>query len=205
MTTTNELRGANVAVWRGERCLFEQLDFALCAQQLAVVVGPNGAGKTTLLRVLAGIASPTYGEVTWQGREISRLSAEERAQIAYRGHHDGLKRELTLLENLEFHASIWGSRLDVRALIEEAGIAGAAATRARHLSAGQRRRAALATLKLSAASLWILDEPTTNLDTEGRSLLGEWIRAHREGGGSVVVASHQPEELMSTGTLVIEL
>jgi heme exporter protein A len=205
MTTINELRSADLAVWRAERCLFERLDFALLPEQLAVVVGPNGAGKTTLLRVLAGLATPTYGDVTWRGRAVSALRAEERAQIAYRGHHDGLKRELTLMENLAFHAAVWQSGLDLRALAEQAGLTSAAETRARYLSAGQRRRAALATLKLSAARLWILDEPTTNLDADGRRLLGNWIATHRREGGSVVVASHQPEEFMTSGTLVIEL
>jgi heme exporter protein A len=205
MTSDYELRAVDVGVWRADRCLFEQLDFALAAAGQAVVVGANGAGKTTLLRVLAGLLTPTYGTVTWQGRPVTRLAAEQRAQIAYRGHHDGLKRELTVTENLDFHAAVWGSRAAVTGVIDEAGLAGAAALRARYLSAGQRRRAALATLRLSGASLWILDEPTTNLDTGGRQLLGQWIDNHRAGGGSVVIASHQPEEFVKSGALVIEL
>ena len=205
MTIDYELRAVDVAVWRAERCLFERLDFALARAGQAVVIGANGAGKTTLLRVLAGLIMPTYGAVTWQGRSVTQLAPEQRAEIAYRGHHDGLKRELTVAENLAFHAAVWRSRVDVASVIDEAGLGGAGPLRARYLSAGQRRRAALATLRLSGASLWILDEPTTNLDAGGRQLLGQWIEKHRADGGSVVIASHQPEEFVRSGALVIEL
>jgi heme exporter protein A len=205
MTDPVELRARSVAMWRGERCLFERLDFALGAQQLGLVIGANGSGKTTLLRALAGLAQPTSGAITWRGSPLGSLPLEQRGEIAYRGHLDGLKKDLTVLENLRFHAAIWGGRTPLDPLLEEVELAPAANIRVRHLSAGQQRRAALATLKLNRAKLWVLDEPTTNLDANGRATIVGWIRDHLAAGGAAVVATHQPEELSTRGALVMEL
>ena len=199
------LRARGLAIWRGERCLFEGLDFELGPGQLALVVGPNGAGKTTLLRVLAGLAQPTSGHVTWDDAPVDGLAGERRAEIAYRGHLDGLKKDLTVAENLAFHSALFLGRTPLEPLLEELELARAADTRARYLSAGQRRRAALGALKLAPAKLWLLDEPMTNLDSAGRALVVAWTRAHLEGGGSAVVATHQPDEFVAHGAIVIEL
>jgi len=201
-----ELCARELAVWRGERCLFEGLDLTLGPGKLGLVVGPNGSGKSTLLRVLAGLATATSGVVTWRGSKLEALPFEYRGDIAYRGHLDGLKRDLTVLENLRFHATIWRGRPELEpALLEEVGLGSVANVRVRHLSAGQQRRASLATLKLGTSKVWILDEPTTNLDKSGRGKVIEWIRAHLEGGGTAVVATHQPDELAQKGALVVEL
>jgi heme exporter protein A len=200
------LRARELAIWRGERCLFEGLDFELGPAQLGLVVGPNGAGKTTLLRVLAGLAQPTAGRVTWHDVPVDALAGERRAEIAYRGHLDGLKKDLTVTENLEFSAALLQrgpARLEP--LLAELELERVAHTRARYLSAGQRRRAALATLKAAPARLWLLDEPMTNLDKAGRGLVVAWTRAHLDAGGSAVVATHQPDELVPHGAIVIEL
>ena len=169
------------------------------------MVGANGSGKTTLLRVLAGLGLPTAGSATWRDVAVSELDAEERAEVAYRGHLEALKRDLTVVENLEFHAALWGREPKFESLLEELKLDKVAHMRARYLSAGQRRRVALAMLKLSGAKLWLLDEPTTNLDSEGRALLVDWTRQHLAQGGLAVVATHQPEEFATPGTLVIEL
>jgi len=205
MTSPVALRARDLAVWRGERCLFEALDFDLVERQLALVIGSNGAGKTTLLRVLAGLAAPSAGTLTWCGAALGSLPLDHRGEIAYRGHLDGLKKDLTVVENLRFHAAIWGGRAEIEPLLRELKLADVAHARVRHLSAGQQRRAALATLQLTNAKLWILDEPTTNLDAEGRTRILGWIRAHLEAGGAAVVATHQPDEFSEPGTLVVEL
>jgi heme exporter protein A len=200
------LRGRELAVWRGERCLLEALDFELHPGQLALVTGPNGSGKTTLLRVVAGLAPPTSGSITWDGVAVESLPPDQRAAIAYRGHLEGLKKDLTVRENLEFHAALCGGQAPLHSLLAEVKLDRAAETRARYLSAGQRRRAALAMLKLSSARLWVLDEPLTNLDAEGRALIVAWIAGHLRAGGSAVIATHQPDEFAApSGSLQIEL
>ncbi len=203
--TEPALRGRELAVWRGERCLFERLDFEVSPEQLALLVGSNGAGKTTLLRILAGLGLPTEGSVTWRGVAIQELDSDARAEIAYRGHLEALKRDLTVAENLGFHAALWGREPEFDDILEELKLRELAHMRARYLSAGQRRRAALAMLKLSNAKLWLLDEPTTNLDSEGRAVLAEWVRLHLRNGGLAVIATHQPDEFAAPGALMIEL
>jgi len=205
MQSAIELRARDLSVRRGERYLFEGLDLELGPHQLGLVVGANGSGKTTLLRVLAGLGAATSGLVTWRGSAPDRLALEQRGEIAYRGHLDGLKKDLTVLENLRFHAAIWGMRTDLDALMNALGLNGVANVRVRHLSAGQQRRASLATLKLCAAKLWILDEPTTNLDSDGRETIVGWIGAHLGRGGTAVVATHQPDELKQRGVVLVEL
>ena len=205
MTRPMELCARELAVWRGERCLFEGLDLALGPGKLGLVIGANGSGKSTLLRVLAGLSTATSGVVTWRGGNVEALPLEYRGDIAYRGHLDGLKRDLTVLENLRFHATIWRGSAQIDTLLEEVALSAAANVRVRYLSAGQQRRASLATLKLGASKVWILDEPTTNLDKSGRGKVIAWIRGHLEAGGTAVVATHQPDELAQKGALVVEL
>jgi heme exporter protein A len=200
-----ELCARELAVWRGERCLFEGLDLTLGPSQLGLVVGANGSGKSTLLRVLAGLASATAGAVTWRGSKLEALPFEYRGDIAYRGHLDGLKRDLTVLENFRFHATIWRGRPEFDTLLEDVALTAVANVRVRHRSAGQQRRASLATLRLGTSKVWILDEPTTNLDTNGRGKVIAWIRTHLAAGGTAVVATHQPDELAQKGALVVEL
>ena len=203
--TEPALRGRELAAWRGERCLFERLHFDLGPGQLALLVGSNGSGKTTLLRILAGLGLPTEGSVTWRDVAVGELAAEQRAEIAYRGHLEALKRELTVAENLGFHAALWGRPAALEGVLEELKLRELAHMRARYLSAGQRRRTALAMLELSGAKLWLLDEPTTNLDSEGRGVLVEWVRRHLNNGGLAVIATHQPNEFATRGALMIEL
>lgn len=192
-------------VWRGQRCLVTGVDFSLDPGRLALVTGANGAGKTTLLRVMAGLMPAAAGSVQWQGTEVTRLPAERRGEIAYHGHLEALKKHLTVTENLKLYHALWSSKLDWRELLGELRLEHAAGMQIRQLSAGQRRRVALATLPLRGAKLWIVDEPTANLDEDGRALVGRWIKAHVDGGGIAVIATHQPDELLAPGTVVVEL
>ena len=195
----------NVDVRRGGRCVVRGLSFGLGGGGLALVVGPNGSGKTSLLRVLAGLAPCAGGEVTWNSVALARIPAEDRADIAYRGHLDGLKKELTVEENLAFWAALRRQRSGFDELLAALDLHGVAGRQVRFLSAGQRRRAALATLKVAPARLWLLDEPMTNLDSAGRTLVAGWVSEHLAQGGVAVVATHRPDELARPGATLVEL
>lgn len=205
MSVAPGLRGRDLEIWRGRRCLLSGLSFELDAG-LALVTGPNGSGKTTLLRVLAGLALPQGGTVDWRGLPVRSLSEEQRRGMAYRGHLDGLKQELTVVENLRFQQAMSGNgAASLGDLLDEVGLGAAGDSRVRHLSAGQRRRAALAAFKVSAAELWMLDEPLTNLDRAGRELMIGWLRDHVGHGGTAVVATHEPDRFAAPGAMLIEL
>lgn len=192
-------------VRRGERTLISELSFGLGAGQMALVVGPNGAGKTSLLRVLAGLSPAAKGRARWCGLDLHRLPPERRAEITYRGHLDGLKNDLSITENIEFYRALAAEQTDPRGLLESLELGDIDDRRVRFLSAGQRRRTALATLKVRNAKLWVLDEPMTNLDRDGRRLVADWLASHLAAGGLAVVATHQPDELAGSGMLMIEL
>lgn len=194
-----------LGVRRGQRALIDGLSFKLAAGQMALIVGPNGAGKTSLLRVLAGLTPASRGSVNWRRTAVHRLAPEQRAEITYRGHLDGLKGDLTVMENLEFYASLGGGRTVIEPLLSALQLGDLRDRQVRFLSAGQRRRTGLAALKVRDARLWILDEPMTNLDQAGRALVAQWIADHLAGGGLAVVATHQAEELVASGTLMVEL
>ena len=196
---------ADLELWRGQRCLFTALSFALTPGQVAVITGANGSGKTSLLRVLAGLAVARGGNVCWRGQPVHNLIAPQRAELLYLGHLDGLKRELTVLENLNLFRRLWGIAKPAEAVLEPLGLDGLAGRAVRTLSAGQRRRTALARLGLSQADLWILDEPFTNLDAGGRELVEGWLRRHLHDGGLAVVATHHHLQLDGAGQLRVEL
>lgn len=186
------LVGAGLTLWRGTTCLFEALSFLLPAGAALVIEGPNGAGKTTLLRVIAGLTMPESGIITWQGNALVKQIQAGRLRMAFSGHALGLKAELSTRENLRFFARLAGRPAGMAEILEATGLRDCADLDVRLLSAGQKRRAALARVLLSDASLWLLDEPQTNLDCDGRRYLEEAIRAHLTRGGMVVVAAHQP-------------
>jgi heme exporter protein A len=192
-------------VWRGEQCLFEQLSFSISPGEAALVLGPNGAGKTTLLRILAGLSLPGGGSVRWGGRNVRSLPFEKRGEVAYRGHLDGLKKDLTVSENLNFYCALWQYAQPAAALLAAVGLDRMPERRVRALSAGQKRRLGLAALRAQQARLWILDEPMTNLDAAGRSLVTDWVRQHVAEGGSAVIATHQSEALMDIAKYQIEI
>ncbi len=199
------LTAHDLELWRGERCLFTGLDFGLAAGHAAIVTGANGSGKTTLLRTLAGLSLPRAGQALWRDQPINRLAPAQRAELLYQGHLDGLKRELTVLENLDLFRRLWGIARPAASALDELGLSALIQRPVRALSAGQRRRAALARLALSQARLWLLDEPFTNLDDQGRELVESWLGQHLARGGVAVVATHHTLGLPGAGQLRVEL
>jgi heme exporter protein A len=189
------LQGEALAAIRGDRGLFSGLSFQLAAGELLYVNGPNGSGKTTLLRMLCGLVLPAAGRVLWEGREIHALGDAFRAELAYCGHHNAIKDELTALENLRIGGRLAGLAVggaEALAALERIGMAGFEDLPTKVLSQGQKRRVGLARLLLTRARLWVLDEPFTALDTAAIELLQTTIRDHLDRGGMAVLTTHQP-------------
>jgi heme exporter protein A len=185
-----------VHVWRGDRHVLKGVSLALRPRQLLHISGPNGTGKTTLLRVVCGLLRPEQGQVSWCGRPISSVRSQYQGALAYASHEPALKGDLTALENLRFAVGLKRrvTAEELRASLERTGVAGCADLPARVLSAGQRRRVALARILSMRASLWLLDEPFTNLDAAGMELTGKLLQSHvRDGGAALVVAHHDLE------------
>jgi len=177
---------------RGERTLFSELNFTLNAGQCLHIIGANGSGKTSLLRILSGINRPERGSVSWQGSDI-RGDTDYFSQSTYIGHKDGIKNELTAAENLSIYQQIEGLCNDE--LVDDhlafMGIIQCADLSANKLSFGQRRRLAFARLLSTIYKLWILDEPFTGIDTQGRELIEGLCLKHLLCGGLIVLTNHQ--------------
>ena len=196
-----------VHVWRGDRHVLRGVSLELHPGELMHVSGPNGTGKTTLLRVVSGLLRPEKGSVAWQGRSITATAAEYQAALAYASHEPALKSDLTALENLRFTVGLKRrvTAAELRASLERTGVGGCADLPARVLSAGQRRRVAMARVLAFQADLWLLDEPYTNLDGSGSSLLSALLAEHvGRGGAALVVAHHDLNVAVQTRRLELQ-
>jgi heme exporter protein A len=181
-----------VHVWRGERHVLKGLSLAVRAHELLHISGPNGTGKTTLLRVASGLLRPEQGSVSWLGQQIRHSAAQYQAQMAYSSHEPALKGDLTALENLRFAVGLKRRVTipELRIVLDRAGVGPVADLPTRVLSAGQRRRVALARVLAMHATLWLLDEPYSNLDAAGTELMSGLLQAHVAAGGVAVVVAH---------------
>jgi heme exporter protein A len=187
------LEAENLHLWRGERHVLKGVGFAVPRGACLHIAGANGSGKTTLLRTLCGLLYAESGRVLWDGQDVHDDLPAFHARIIYIGHEPPLKADLSALENLRFWVGVRRRRATalLGAALERVGAAAWAERPVRTLSAGQKRRVALAALSLLAAPLWLLDEPTTNLDAEGQQLVGTLIGEQLAGGGLVLAATHQ--------------
>jgi heme exporter protein A len=204
-----ELVAEGLACRRGERLVFAGLDCRVAAGGALLLTGSNGSGKSSLLRLLATLLSPAAGRLLWGGVPL-REAPSYRAALHYVGHLDTTKPALTPRETLGFWAALRGTPADGggAAAIERAlaafGLAAVADWPCRWLSAGQRRRLALARLIASPAPIWLLDEPAAALDSDGEARLAAAIGEHRRAGGLVVLATHQPVALGAAAVVVLD-
>lgn len=172
------LSADSVGIMRGERVLFREKSLSVSPGEALILRGANGAGKTTLLRILAGLTQPETGTIN------------RPAPHHWIAHREGLKPHETPTDHLRLWARAWGQTVDIARILAGMDLSKPADVPARYLSAGQRRRTALARLKLEKRPLWLLDEPFTALDSRGRSLVLDMIAEHRSAGGGLIAAIH---------------
>jgi heme exporter protein A len=175
---------------RGGRSLFAGLSLAVGAGEALLLLGSNGAGKTTLLRTIAGLLAPAAGSIRVEGGDAERSVGE---QCHYVGHLNALKSSLTLEENASFWCRFLGGRRDgLDAALAAFGLAGLQGLPVAYLSAGQKRRLALARVLLADRPIWLLDEPTVSLDRAAQGALVSAVDGHLAKGGLVIAATHVP-------------
>ena len=185
------LEGRDLTCIRGERLVFAGLDFEIGPGDACLLTGRNGSGKSSLLRMIAGLLQPAAGGIRWRGRPLGDDVEAFRSELHFVGHLDAVKPVLTVRENLEFWRAMRGGT-GIDAGVQAFGLSELRDLPARVLSAGQKRRVALARLLVAPATLWLLDEPTVALDGAGIAAVEKAVATHRAGGGMVVLSSHVP-------------
>ena len=201
------LSARNLHLWRGEQHVLRGLTFGLGERSCLQVTGVNGAGKSTLLRALAGLLPLEEGAVSWRGLDTRKDHYAFHSELAWLGHGTALKGDLSARENLRYSAglrrNISATQIDMA--LQTVGFAHADHRLARQMSAGQQRRVALARVLLLDCALWMLDEPTSNLDADGQHMFGQILNNHLERGGLAIVATHQPLSLAADRLQSLEL
>ncbi len=188
-------------VFRGERLVLDGVELCCGAGEAILLTGPNGAGKSTLLRTLAGLRPPDAGSLLWDDVPVAADGLAHARRTAYLGHQDALKPGLTLGENLRLACITGGGGLDEA--LRAVALSELRDLPARLLSAGQKRRAALARVLLLRATLWLLDEPSLGLDRSAIALLGALLARHRAAGGLVIATTHVPLPLPDATELAL--
>ena len=197
----------NLTATRGERLLFEDVSFEVESNEMLLIKGRNGAGKTSLLRLICGLATPDAGEILWNGESIENIRPAYSRSLLYVGHDNGISLDLTVLENLEFHRALNDnpSNHPIPEILERLRIVRYLNVPCRFLSAGQKRRVALARLAISQSKLWLLDEPFSSLDDQASETVVELVEQHLNSDGLCLMTSHQMIDWRDLKTKQIQL
>lgn len=184
--------GIGLACRRSERLVFAKLNFAVDSGGAMLLTGPNGSGKSSLLRLMAGLITPYAGRLEWDGAPVNDDPAGHCRRLAYLGHLEAIKPMLTVGEIVGHWAGLWGREDNAASALAALDLTALADRPGRFLSAGQKRRVALARVIAAGAPLWLLDEPTVGLDRKAVAALELALAAHRVSGGIVIAATHAP-------------
>ena len=199
------LQAQDIAVFRGEHCLFSGLGFDINAGEVLQLHGDNGSGKTSLIKALCTLLPLEHGTISWRGVALPASRDQYFSEMTYAGHTEAIKGDLSARENLHFTAELRGTAATVDQVLARVGLESRADLPCRSLSAGQRRRVTLARLQMTGAALWILDEPLTSLDVHGRALVEGLIVEQTKSGGAVIFTTHQPLRLDGCEVKSLEL
>lgn len=206
MSSTALLQINDLSCIRDDRVLFEHLSLSLDGGQMLLVEGRNGSGKTSLLRILTGLKLADAGDILWRGESITRLGADYYEAVNYIGHHDGIKRELTCLENLRLVQAMGKpASIDLDEGLEQVNLYRYGDTPVGNLSAGQKRRLALARLLVAESELWILDEPFTSLDKRSMAMFEALFERHLQQSGLIVMTSHHDIDMVDSNLIRLDL
>ncbi len=185
------LQAINLSCVRQYKTLFSDFSFSVSSGELLLIEGENGAGKSSLLRLLASLATPITGDVTWQGESIYQSQTDYRSELHYVGHANGLKLGLTVAENLKLINYLSSATIkNTDSILQSLQLFKEKNKQASHLSAGQKRRLALAKLFLFPKQIWIVDEPLTALDLASQEFFLHALTSHLKQGGIAVISSH---------------
>ena len=204
---TSSLKADHLACVRSEIELFRDLSFELLPGQLIQIEGANGCGKTSLLRILCGLSRPAEGAVLWQNHDIEHCRGEYYAGMAYVGHQNGLKSNLTCEENLQVSSihNRFKPDVNIEDVLEQMGLDELIDEYTGKLSAGQQRRIALSRLLLTDAPLWILDEPFTALDHASRERMEGIFDQHCQTGGMIILTTHHHMTIPNTEVKLLKI
>ncbi len=182
----------NLALYKNDKKIFANLGFSLFVGAALIVVGKNGSGKTSLLKILASISKESSGKILWSGENIENFRSDFNGDIQFLGHKNFFKNEQTVVQNLSFYAKLTDTPMLVDAALNYFKLEKFADEKIKNLSAGWQKRAMLAKLIACPATIWMLDEPTTNLDNEGKELLKNLLKTKLENQGLAIIATHEP-------------
>jgi len=180
----------NLSLFKDHKKIFSDLGFSVSINSALIITGRNGCGKSSLLKIIAGISKPDSGKILWGGEDVENFRGDFNGDTQFIGHKNFLKPELTVLENLRFYAKLADTEMALASALNFFGLKDFAEEKVRKLSAGWQQRAKLVKLLACPATVWLLDEPSNNLDKIGKEKLHGLIKTRIKEDGLVIMATH---------------